>query len=117
MNEITVQELNNIVSSSKSQEHDMIYKLTSYLIYNKYIDWIVFDYDIINKNILIIHISKNNLLKKFLYKKEFNIDNSYSHQYLEITDSINQTWVCSNCESIFNNKMICDEHVKNCITI
>jgi hypothetical protein len=96
----------------------MIYKLSSYLIYNNYKDWFVFDYDIINKNILIIHISKNNLLKKFLCKKEFNKNNStHSLLYSEIIDSENETWVCSNCESIFNNKIICNEHIKNCITI
>jgi hypothetical protein len=116
MNEITVQELNNIISTNNNLSVDnydciMIHNIISFLIYNKYNDWLVYDYDIINKNILIMYISKNNLLKKFLYKNE----NNY-HNCIDSSGS-NEHWICYNCDHVFNNKTICNNHIKNCLNI
>ena len=58
MTDITVQELNNITSYNNNSDI-MIQKVTSYLVNNKYSDWTVYDYDVLNKN---------NLLKKYLCK-------------------------------------------------
>lgn len=107
MTDITVQELNNILSSSDNLDMMIIKKITSYLVNNKYSDWTVFDYDVLNKNHLIIYISKNNILKKYLCKLDFST-NSYS--CFEIDSEL---WICYNCESMFINKMEYCEH-NNC---
>lgn len=109
MTDITVQELNNILSSSDNSDIMMIKNITSYLVNNKYSDWIVFDYDILNNNNVIIYISKNNLLKKYLCKLDFS---KKSYSYFEID---NELWICYNCESIFISKIDYSKHYKDCI--
>ena len=109
MEDITVQELNNILSSPINSDTMMIKNITSYLVNNKYSDWTVYDYEVLNKNNLIIYISKNNLLKKYLCKLDFLTN---SHTYFEIDCN---SWLCYNCELIFIDETEYNEHNKYCI--
>lgn len=109
MEDITVLELNNILSSPTNSDTMMIKNITSYLVNNKYSDWTVYDYEVLNKNHLIIYISKNNLLKKYLCKLDFLTN---SHTCFEVECEL---WICYNCELILMDKIEYDNHIKYCI--